>query len=322
MINIQDPTLQKYLKALTRIKRGGTKYGIAPHKPVLLVTLIELIKKEKVIDNRFEVNADLVGFFQENWRLLVQTANLPDFTQPFYYLQSDKVEGQSFWALVPKIGYQINAHIKSVNRLAEVLDYGTMANDLFILLTDTISREIILKALLEAYFPQSMSIYFQAKQEGRGYYHELEEYILNEPKVKIRKIKIETEEDVFVRGGLFKRYIPQIYQSTCAFTGMRLSSTFGHSFVDACHIIPFSVDHDDKVTNGIALCPNMHRAFDRGLLSISSEYKILVSSHVYENEEHSYSLNRLKNKPIDLPLSKHYWPSYENLEWHRLNVFR
>ncbi|WP_379661331.1 HNH endonuclease [Pseudopedobacter beijingensis] len=45
---------------------------------------------------------------------------------------------------------------------------------------------------------------------------------------------------------------------------MRLSSTYGHHFIDACHIIPFSLTHDDRITNGIALCPNMHRAFDRG----------------------------------------------------------
>jgi len=319
---MQNPILQKYLKALTHVKRGGTKYGMAPHKPVLLITLIELIQKEIVVDNRFEVNADLVGVFQENWRLLVQTANQPDFTQPFYYLQSDRAEGQAFWFLKPKQGCQINVHIKSVNRLAEGLDHGALADDLSVLLTDTINREIILQTLLETYFPHSKTIYLQAKQEGRGYYHELEEYVLNEPEVRIRKVKIETEEDVFVRGGLFKRYIPQIYQSTCAFTGMRLSSTFGHSFIDACHIIPFSVDHDDKVTNGIALCPNMHRAFDRGLLSISSEYKVLVSSHVYEDKEHAYSLSRLKDKPIALPQSKQYWPCTENLEWHRINVFR
>ncbi|WP_370584566.1 hypothetical protein [Parapedobacter sp. ISTM3] len=25
--------------------------------------------------------------------------------------------------------------------------------------------------------------------------------------------------------------------------------------------MPFSVSHDDRIGNGIALCPNMHRAF-------------------------------------------------------------
>lgn len=319
---MQNSTLQKYLNALTRVKRGSTKYGMAPHKPVLLITLVELVRKGIVLNNRFEVSADLVGIFQENWQLLVQTPHKADFTQPFYYLQSDKVEGQSFWTLHTKLGCPINAPIKSVNTLAEVLDYGALAEDLFILLTDPVNSQIILNTLLEHYFPASKSIYAQAKQEGRGYYHELEEYVLNEPEVRTKIIKVETEEEVFVRNALFKRYIPQLYQSTCAFTGMRLTSTFGHSFIDACHIVPFSVGQDDKVTNGIALCPNMHRAFDRGLLSISSDYRLLVSPQIDEDTDHAYSLSKLADKEILLPQEKKYRPSRESMEWHRERIFR
>ncbi|WP_219929348.1 hypothetical protein [Sphingobacterium athyrii] len=48
--------LQTYLHAFTHLNRGSTRYGLAPHKPILLLTLIELIDKGIVIDNRFEVN--------------------------------------------------------------------------------------------------------------------------------------------------------------------------------------------------------------------------------------------------------------------------
>lgn len=314
--------LQKYLFAFSRLKRGVTKYGPAPHKPILLITLIELIRKGTVLDNRFEVNSDLVGLFQENWQLLVDTANQPDFTQPFYYLQSDKIEGQPFWKLCTKTGVPINAHIKSVNTLADILDYGALVDDLFLLLTNPVSNQLLMDYLIETFFSARKKTYYNAKQNGVGYYKELEDYVLNDPTVKYKNIKIETEEEVFVRCGLFKRYIPQLYQSTCAFTGMKLTSTFRHSFIDACHIVPFSVSQNDKVTNGIALCPNMHRAFDRGLLSITPDFRIKVSSHIYEDESHDYSLKRLMNKPITLPATKQYWPSQDNLEWHNLNVFK
>jgi len=29
--------------------------------------------------------------------------------------------------------------------------------------------------------------------------------------------------------------------------------------------------------NGLALCPNLHRAFDRGLIAISDDYRVVVS---------------------------------------------
>lgn len=314
--------LARYLIKLRRLNCANTVYGKAPHKPVLLLSLVELIEKGLASSNRIYLNADMVATFQENWRLLVNTAHQPDFTQPFYYLQSEKVESQQFWFLQPKLGCQINAHIKSVTRLAEVLDFGYFSEALYLLLTDPESRNIIKTVLLDTYFPLTKFHYIDSKAKGEGYIRDLENYILNEPEQKYRTIQIETEEDVFVRGGLFKKFVPKIYNSTCSFTGMRLESTFGHNFIDACHIVPFSVSHDDKVTNGIALCPNLHRAFDRGLVSIDRDYKILISNHVTENENHAYSLKALEGRMIRLPFGDQHFPAQENLEWHRERIFK
>lgn len=283
---------------------------------------MELVAKANVIDNYFEANADLVGHFLENWQLLVSTPHQADFTQPFYYLQSDKATGAPFWHLVPKPGCTINAHIKSVNRLVEVLDHGELRADLFTLIQDSVSRTVLRTALLDTYFPERKAYFLAAKHSGEGYLHDVESYILQEPEAKYKTIRIDTEEEVFVRNGLFKRHIIQLYQSTCAFTGMRLLSMHGHSFVDACHIVPFSVSHDDRIGNGIALCPNMHRAFDRGLLSVDEGYRIIVSPHFTEDDEHEYSLRKLEGRQITKPGLKEYNPKTENLQWHRTNVFK
>jgi len=282
--------LNKYLRKLTSLKQGVTTNGKAPHKPILLISIIDLISQGKITENRIYVDTDLVATFQENWKLLVNTLHHPDFTQPFYYLQSDKIEGKQLWFLHPKPGCQINAHIKSVIRLSQVLEYAFLSPDLFLMLTNHI--------------------------------HDLEKYLLNEPEAQYKQLKIETEEDVFVRGALFKKLVPKVYDSTCSFTGMRLKSTFGYNFIDACHIVPFSVSQDDKVNNGIALCPNLHRAFDRGLISIDNSYRLIISNHIAEIEEHSYSLRNLEGRKIRLPLNSRYYPSLENLNWHRKEIFK
>jgi putative restriction endonuclease len=51
----------------------------------------------------------------------------------------------------------------------------------------------------------------------------------------------------------------------------------GRSEVDAAHIKPVGDGHDgpDSVRNGLALSKTIHRMFDRGLLSIDSDGKIL-----------------------------------------------
>lgn len=314
--------LSRYLKAFIRLKRGNTPYGLAPHKPILLLTLIELIDKGLVPDNRFEVNVDLVGLFQENWRLLVTTAHQPDFTQPFYYLQSDKVNGQPFWSLHAYPGFQINAYIRSVHTLESTVAYGAFSEDLFRLLLTRENRAEVRDTLLAMYFPEQKSFYYEHKQLNDGFYHEVQALVLNSPEVRYKRVSIETEEDVYVRSGLFKRYIPQLYQDTCAMTGMLMRSTFKYNFIDACHIVPFAVTHDDKVTNGIALCPNLHRAFDRGLVSVDEEYRILVSTNIDEDTAHPYSLTGLEGKSIVLPKQSQYRPSQDNLGWHRREVFK
>lgn len=314
--------LDIYIRAFGKLKRGVTRYGAAPHKPILLLALIELMDKELVLNNRFEVNVDLVGLFQENWRLLVHTSHQSDFTQPFYYLQSDKANGQSFWTLYPYPGFQISAHIKSVQTLSQTVAYGSFTPELFHLLTLPTNRAILRDTILSTYFPEQQIAYYQHKQINDGFYHDVQALVLNEPEIRYRHVSIQTEEDVFVRSGLFKRYIPQLYQDTCAMTGMRMRSTFKYNFIDACHIVPFAVTHDDKVTNGIALCPNLHRAFDRGLVSIDEDYRVIVSSHIEELEDHPYSLVRLAGKQIILPHQAQYYPSQENLAWHRSEVFK
>jgi len=314
--------LQQFIDKITRLKRANTKYGMAPHKPVLLLAFIDLFEKHIITENRVYVDADLVGAFLENWRLLVDTLNSPDFTQPFYYLQSDLLNGHPFWFLQPKPGCSINAHIKSVKTLSQVLGYGCFSPEVFLLLNDSLNRNIIKNALLDAYFPDTKTAYLQSKQTGEGYINDLQQYILNEPEAEYKTARTLTEEEQFVRGGLFKKMVPKMYSSSCCITGMRLESAYGHNFIDACHIVPFSVSQNDKINNGIALCPNLHRAFDRGLITIDTQYRVKISAGVIENQQHPYSLKQFNGLTINLPHDSRYHPDPANLEWHGREVFR
>ena len=130
------------------------------------------------------------------------------------------------------------------------------------------------------------------------------------------------EEQQFIRGGLFKRLVPQVYNFTCCISGMRLSSLHGFSMIDACHIVPFTLSKDDKVTNGLALCPNLHRAFDRGMIAVDARLQVLVSDKIAEDESNGYALRKLEGKRLSLPFGKIHYPAAENLAWHREMVFK
>ena len=128
-------------------------------------------------------------------------------------------------------------------------------------------------------------------------------------------------EDRFVRSGFFKRTIPEVYQNTCCISGLRIDATTEIALIDACHIIPFSISQNDTIGNGICLCPNLHRAFDRGLISISEHYEVVVSNNFIENNS-SYGIRQFEGKKIRLPDQQTFLPKIENFWWHQKNVFK
>lgn len=313
-------TIEQIAASFFKVKRASTTYGMAPHKPILLLSLLDLLDSGESLNNQFVVNADLVAAFHENWSLLVFTSHTEDFTQPFYYLQNDKIGGKSFWKLHPKVGFTINSHIKSIQVLSDVLQFGSFSDEVFLQLIDSTNRMVLRELILDHFFPGYKKGYYSSKKSENAYLKSIDKYVLNQSS-KVQRLKVAEEEWVYVRSSSFKKWVPRVYQNTCSISRMKLVSTFGYSLIDACHIRPFSDNQDDRVTNGIALCPNLHRAFDRGLISIDQEYKVLVTDQIQEEKSNPYGLENLRGRKILLPEEKHHWPDHENLEWHRKMCF-
>jgi DNA sulfur modification protein DndC len=83
----------------------------------------------------------------------------------------------------------------------------------------------------------------------------------------------------------------------------------------------FSESYDDTITNGIALCPNLHRAFDRGLITIDNNYKVIVSK-TFKEDETNYSIRIFENQQIFLPKQEIHFPLIDNFSWHRRKIFK
>jgi putative restriction endonuclease len=183
-------------------------------------------------------------------------------------------------------------------------------------------NEILKTSLLDTYFPDSS----KNLNDGKFYEYEnnIEQQILHESREEYQKIIQELgrslddnqfEEEQFIRSGKFKRIVPLIYDNTCSVSGHKLDSTINIQMIDACHIIPFSESYNDTITNGIALSPSIHRAFDRMLITINADYIIRVSPTVTETES-PFSLQQFDGKQILLPEKSEYHPSIESLSWH------
>lgn len=193
-------------------------------------------------------------------------------------------------------------------------------------MADPVQNALLEDHLLGLYFPKTRSV---LKLDETNLYAQLEMQILEEGRVlyqqRIETLKTELskedfEEELFVRGGVFKREIPRIYDYQCAISGMRIESTSSAQMVDACHIVPFSQSNDDTIRNGISLSPNLHRAFDRGLLTITTDYTVWVSPSIRERSS-PFALQQFHGKTIHLPTNSAWYPAPENLDWHQRECF-
>jgi len=193
-----------------------------------------------------------------------------------------------------------------------VVEYAYLDAFLYALLLDAHYREVLKQTLLSTYFP----LHQHLGNENQLVSQIIQQILHEPPEVYKTKANSFDEEEVFIRSGVFKKEIPKIYNYTCCISGLRIIAG-GIQMIDACHIVPFSESHDDTITNGLSLCPNLHRAFDRGLLSIDENYKVIMQPFA-ENENNMYSIKQFAGKEILLPKEKDYMPLQENLERHRV----
>lgn len=118
-----------------------------------------------------------------------------------------------------------------------------------------------------------------------------------------------------IRDANFRRQVCEAYDDRCAVTGLRIINGGGRSEVQAAHIWGVGQGGPDVVQNGIALSGTVHWLFDRHLISLTPEYRLLVSHNKVPAE-----LRVLFERQMDrihLPKDERLWPHPTYVEKHR-----
>ena len=309
--------LEKYSRLFGKLKRAY-QHGGAPHKPILLLAILKSVESKVITSNRIYITPELIMNFRELWSKLVTTKHQMNFALPFFHMQSEP-----FWRIITKPGAFVpltSSHsIKSLGSLNESIQHAEIDKELWDLMMNGQTNLTLTKLLLSTYFSELSNVTLEYQE-----LHEIEHQIMNDDQYtyKARIVDIENnynneqgQELLYIRCGIFKREIPKIYNYTCAISKMQITTTANAQFVDACHIVPFSISKNDTITNGISLCPNLHRAFDRGLITIDSNYRVKVSPNFTEKDS-PYSLKQFEGQEIILPTITSQYPLLENLDWH------
>jgi putative restriction endonuclease len=135
-----------------------------------------------------------------------------------------------------------------------------------------------------------------------------------------RRRVVETVERL-VRDARFRDNVLGAYGHRCAVSGVQLN------LLDAAHILPVGAPgSNDLVSNGLALGPSYHRAFDRGLIYLGEDFVMRINPAKVRDltavNRHG-GLNEFSTvlaRPITMPAHAGNRPSLEMIR--RANQFR
>ena len=139
------------------------------------------------------------------------------------------------------------------------------------------------------------------------------ENIPEEGKERERVIKTRVNQQ------FFRSAILASYENKCCITGLNIPE-----LLIASHIKPWSKDKRNRMnlSNGLCLNPLHDKAFDSGLITITSAYKVLLSKRIHQiaNSRAKDFLISFADKKITLPYK--YLPDIKFLEYHNHVIFR
>ena len=287
-----------------RVDQDSVK-GSAPHKPLLLLAVLDLFEAGGLRDGTLVRSPELVVRFQNLWPLVAaRRGNKGDIRMPFHALSNDRV-----WSVFDAEGRP--------SRARETSQVAQLYPEFLACLPDPRFRSALRRQLVTTYFPAAEQVALFAAL-GTA----------DEPTEAASSAVAHAAEDPAVyrtarqlgRSARFKTAVVSGYRLTCALTGYRLTTADQLGIVEAAHIHAFSRSRDNEPDNGLALTPTAHVLFDLGLWSVSDDLRVLVkpaSSFHEEAGPGGFSLRALAGAPITLPSGAPLRPRRENLAWHR-----
>ncbi len=292
----------------------------APHKPILLLAVLDLVARGVITAPFIDVTGDLVELnelFNLYWRRIIPLGQTSSIAFPF-----SRLHNEPFWKLVPQPGREITPaavnNVSTVSQLRTLALGARMDEDLFCCMQQPAGRNALRETLLRSCFSEEAR---GALEEQAGINAEAYSYSLELAQKAHLPLVAETlAADAYqpaVRDQGFRRIVVATYDHRCALCGVRIITPEGHTVVDAAHIIPWNRSMNDDIRNGMALCKLCHWAFDEGMMGVSDDYNVITSRQIAANPNVPGFLLTLSGRGIIPPADRDLWPAQQYLADHR-----
>ena len=293
---------ERWLAKLAKLRVDWAKGNPAPHKPLLLLVIIELAERGVLPGKVLPLTPELAFQFCSYWHVVAyRRTQAPDVRFPFYHLQSD-----GCWKATGEDGKP--APDRRLARFAE------LDPDFEACLKNAEFRDEARRILICKYFP---------KDEWPGLCTILGVPVPNEDQV-VSASQHQSPEEASQKGreARFRLQVVPTYNYTCALTGYRILTVSSSSLVDAAHIHQFSDSRNNDVRNGLALCKNAHWLFDNGLWTIADDFTVIVARDRFTEESPDQKpLAAYHGEELRLPSDPALYPDPVHLAWHRRKKF-
>jgi len=122
-----------------------------------------------------------------------------------------------------------------------------------------------------------------------------------------------------VNQNFFRQTVLSAYDFSCCITGIDIPD-----LLVASHIIPWSKASKDRLNPRNGLCLNaLHdKAFDKGLMTVTTDFKIKISPKILAKTSVSVGLWIASFEGKDIIAPERFMPTKEFLEYHNKNIFQ
>lgn len=153
----------------------------------------------------------------------------------------------------------------------------------------------------------------------------VEEFVdVNPQEIALEGYETESIVKTRVNQNFFRKAVLASYDNKCCITGLPIPE-----LLIASHIVPWSVDIRNRVNpcNGICLNALHDRAFDAGLITITTDYVLAVSPLLKERlKRGSRNATALDSQllldGVKVQQPQKFKPHREFLEYHNINIFK
>lgn len=304
--------LDSYLRRFQRLRVNRRAGSFSPHKPCMLLAVMELAEAGALSENRILFTPPLLERYRALFDLVRSERDHPNPYFPFFHLRAE-----GFWHLRALPGREdVLAAMKTARSVADIeqnVAYAFVDDQLHALLLDPVAREVFRNDLVAFWFPDKREhlVALLDREGARGRYEQRLRGL-----TEGRDVREPAEPEVErVRSTSFRRTVLEAYDYRCAASGWRIILPDGQVMAEAVHLIPFTVSADDDPGNGIALAPSYHWALDRNLIAPGPDLRWHVSKLLDPRLRDNAALLELHGTNLLVPQNARYRPREDALKY-------